>query len=102
MTPSEHSSGGHVRIKDISVDKEKSLSEFNRISIKAGGKKAIFAVARRLVGHVRACFRKGCFYKTELVQAIPTVLRSAGMQNCPFISTAGSCRPKIHWQASHP
>ena len=84
LTPSEHSSGGHVRKGHISrqgktiirkilvlaawkaIQKDKRLREtFDRISIKAGGKKAIVAIARRLIGHIRACFRKRCFYRTE-------------------------------------
>ena len=84
LTPSEHSSGGHVRKGHISrqgktiirkilvlaawkaIGKNQTLREvFDRISIRAGGKKAIVAVARRLIGHIRACFRKKCLYKTE-------------------------------------
>jgi transposase len=84
LTPSEHSSGGHVRKGHISrqgktvirkilvlaawkaIQKDSNLRKtFDRISIRAGGKKAIVAIARRLIGHIRACFRKKCFYKTE-------------------------------------
>lgn len=84
LTPSEHSSGGYVRKGHISrqgkgvirkilvlaawkaIQIDPHLREtFDRISMKAGGKKAIVAVARRLIGHIRACFRKQCFYKTE-------------------------------------
>ena len=82
MTPSEHSSGGHIRKGHIShqgkpiirkllvlaawkaIEKDKFLREtYDRISRKAGGKKAIVAIARRLIGHIRACFKKGCLYK---------------------------------------
>lgn len=91
LTPSEHSSGGHVRKGHISrqgktiirkilvlaawkaIQKDSRLREtFDRISIKAGGKKAIVAIARRLIGHIRACFRKQCLYKTE-TQNLTTV-----------------------------
>jgi transposase len=84
LTPSEHSSGGYVRKGHISrqgktiirkilvlaawkaIQKDKRLREtFDRISIRAGGKKAIVAIARRLIGHIRACFRKKSLYQTE-------------------------------------
>jgi len=83
LTPSEHSSGGHVRKGHISrqgktvirkilvlaawraIQRDSQLKAvYERISIRAGGKKAIVAVARRLIGHIRACFRKECFYRT--------------------------------------
>ena len=91
LTPSEHSSGGYVRKGHISrqgktiirkilvlaawkaIQTDKRLREtFDRISVKAGGKKAIVAIARRLIGHIRACFRKRCLYRTE-AQNIATV-----------------------------
>lgn len=81
LTPSEHSSGGHVRKGHISrqgktiirkilvlaawkaIQKDGRLREtFERIAAKAGAKKAILAIARRLIGHIRACFKKKCFY----------------------------------------
>jgi transposase len=84
LTPSEHSSGGHVRKGHISRQGKTMIRKilvlaawraiqlnpqlratYDRISMKAGGKKAIVAIARRLIGHMRACFRKQCFYKTE-------------------------------------
>ena len=85
LTPSEHSSGGHIRKGHISrqgkpvirrvlvlaswkaIQQDAQLRAiYDRISVRAGGKKAIVAVARRLIGHIRACFRKKCFYKTEV------------------------------------
>ncbi len=91
LTPSEHSSGGHVRKGHISrqgktiirkilvlaawkaIQKDPGLREtFDRISVKAGGKKAIVAIARRLIGHIRACFRKKCLYKAEAKASIAT------------------------------
>lgn len=84
MTPSEHSSGGHIRKGHISrqgkaiirkvlilgawkaIQKDVSLRKtFDRIAFKAGCKRAIVAIARRLIGRIRACFRKKCFYKQE-------------------------------------
>jgi transposase len=83
LTPCEHSSGGYVRKGHISrqgkavirkilvlaawtaIKKDPQLGEtFDRIRIKAGGKRAIVAIARRLIGHIRACFKKRCLYKT--------------------------------------
>lgn len=84
LTPSEHSSGGHIRKGHISrqgktiirktlvlaawktIQKDPEMREvFDRISLRAGSKKAIVAIARRLIGRIRACFRKSCFYKLE-------------------------------------
>jgi transposase len=84
LTPSEHSSGGHIRKGHISrqgktiirkimvlaawvaIKKDASLREaFDRIAHTAGKKRAIIAIARRLVGRIRACFKKKNFYKNE-------------------------------------
>lgn len=84
FTPSEHSSGGHIRKGHIShqgksiirkllvlaawkaIQKDLSLREtFDRIARKTGGKKAIVAIARRLIGRIRACFKKKCLYKKQ-------------------------------------
>lgn len=91
LTPSEHSSGGHVRKGHISRQGKASIRKIlvlaawkaiqidphlkavhARIAIKAGGKKAIVAIARRLIGHIRACFRKKCLYKAEAKALIAT------------------------------
>lgn len=83
LTPSEHSSGGHVRKGHISRQGKAVIRRilvlaawkaiqinpnlravYDRISAKAGGKRAIVAVARRLTGHIRACFKKRCLYGT--------------------------------------
>ena len=83
MTPSEYSSGEHVRRGNISrqgkpvlrailvqcawvaIRYDQELRDvYDRISQKAGGKRAIVAVARRLIGRLRACFRKGELYKS--------------------------------------
>lgn len=82
LTPSEHSSGGYVRRGHISrqgnvhvrriavlaawmaIRKDPYLKMiFDRIAKKAGSKKAIVAIARKLLGRIRACLRQGCLYK---------------------------------------
>jgi transposase len=86
LTPSEYSSGEHIRKGHIShqgkplirrvlvqaawkaIKIDAHLKEvFDRISSKAGKKKAIVAVARRLIGHIRACFIKRCLYDTKFL-----------------------------------
>ena len=82
LTPSEYSSGEHVRKGHISrqgssrirktlvecawraVEKDPALrSDYERIAVRAGKKRAIVGVARRLIGRVRACFKNECKYK---------------------------------------
>jgi transposase len=82
LTPSEHSSGGHIRKGHISrqgktmvrkilvlaawtaIKKDKALKQvFERLAIKVGVKRAITGIARRLIGRIRACFIKKCLYK---------------------------------------
>jgi transposase len=82
LTPSEHSSGEHKRLGHISrqgrsllrktliqaawvaIRKDRSLREiFERVSIKAGKKRAIVGIARRLIGRIRACFITESLYK---------------------------------------
>lgn len=82
LTPQEYSSGEHIRQGHISrqgkptlrkilvqaawtaVKQDNNLKEaFERISIKAGKKRAIIAIARRLVGHIRACLQKNELYQ---------------------------------------
>ncbi len=81
LTPSQHSSGEHTRLGHISrqgkgilrkiliqiawtaIDQDESLREiFERIAVHAGCKRAIVAVARRIIGRMRACLRKREFY----------------------------------------
>jgi len=81
LTPSEHSSGDHIRQGHISrqgkpifrkilvqsswkaITVDKDLAQiFERISLRAGKKKAIVAVARHLIGRIRACIRTGSLY----------------------------------------
>jgi transposase len=77
LTPQEYSSGEHIRQGHISrqgrsilrkilvqaswkaIKQDYGLHEtFERISLKAGKKRAIVAIARRLIGHIRACLQK--------------------------------------------
>jgi transposase len=81
LTPSEHSSGasvrrGHIsrqgssRIRQLLVEtawralpRDTVLQEsFDRIAATRGKKRAIVAIARRLTGRIRACFRHGTPY----------------------------------------
>jgi transposase len=82
FTPSEHSSGEHIRqgnitrqgkpiLRKILVQaawraiKDPFLREvFNRLMSRVGPRKAIIGIARRLIGHVRACFRKKELYRS--------------------------------------
>lgn len=87
LTPSEHSSGEHIRQGHISRQGKSVLRRvlvqaawvairydysllqvYERIAKNAGGKKAIVGVARRLIGHIRSCFRQGQLYN---IQKIP-------------------------------
>lgn len=87
FTPSEHSSGEHTRqghitkqgkpiVRKILVqaawvairhDKELQ-SIYERIAAKSGAKRAIVAVARRLIGRIRACFRTGELYEAKKIE----------------------------------
>ena len=82
LTPSEHSSGEHVRQGHISkqgkpylrkilvqaawtairYDKELAMI-FDRIAFKSGAKRAIIAIAKKLIGRIRTCFKTNTFYK---------------------------------------
>lgn len=87
LTPSEHSSGEHIRqghitkqgkpiVRKILVQAawvairyDKGLQDvYERIAAKSGAKRAIVAVARRLIGRVRACFRTGELYEAQKVE----------------------------------
>jgi len=76
LTPSEYSSGEHIRRGHISrqgaarirwllveaawraISKDIALKEaFERIAKASGKKRAIVAIARKLIGRIRACFR---------------------------------------------
>jgi len=84
LTPSEYSSGpsvrrGHMsrqgsgRVRHLLIEtawralpRDKVLQEiFDRIAATRGKKRAIVAIARRLTGRIRACFRQGTTYAVE-------------------------------------
>jgi len=85
LTPSEHSSGEHVRQGHITrhgksiirkilvevawriVSLDSALAKvFERLSAKIGKKRAI--IARRLLGQIRACFRTGELYRINPIK----------------------------------
>ncbi len=87
LTPSENSSGEHVRQGNITrqgnsilrkilieaawvaITKDPSLNEvFERISNGRGKKKAIVGVARRLIGRIRSCVLSGALYEIKSFQ----------------------------------
>lgn len=82
LTPGEHSSGDSVQKGNISrqgsarirkhlveiawraIGKDDALGEiFNRIAKTRGKKRAIVAIARKIIGRIRSCFRQGCLYQ---------------------------------------
>ena len=90
FTPSEHSSGEHTRQGHITkqgkpivrkilvqaawvaIRHDKELQAiYERIAAKSGAKRAIVAVARRLIGRIRACFRTGRIYEAQRVERPP-------------------------------
>ena len=87
LTPSEYSSGEHVRQGNISrqgnsrlrkilveaswiaIKKDPNLKEvFDRISNHRGKKRAIVGVARRLIGRIRSCISTGALYEIKSTQ----------------------------------
>lgn len=94
FTPSEHSSGEHtkqghitkqgkpivrkilVQAAWIAIRHDKELQFiYERIAAKSGAKRAIVAVARRLIGRIRACFRTGELYEAQKVERPPLKFR---------------------------
>lgn len=88
FTPSEYSSGEHVRQGHISrqgraklrhifveaawiaITKDKDLLDsFKQVANRRGKKRAIVAVARRLAGRLRSCIKNGVFYEIKPLQA---------------------------------
>jgi len=86
LTPSEHSSGEHVRqghitkqgkpiLRKILVQvawtairhDEELYSIYERISSRAGPKRAIIAIARIIICRIRACFRTNTLYTPKKV-----------------------------------
>lgn len=89
LTPSEYSSGEHKRQGHITkqgkpilrklliqaawtaVRSNKEIENvYKRIAIKAGVKRAITGIARRLIGHIRACFRTGKLYGDKQLESM--------------------------------
>lgn len=87
LTPSEYSSGEHIRQGHITrhgksilrkvliqaawraVSLDRSLEEiFQGLASRVGKKKAIIGIARRLMGRIRACFRTGELYRIKKSQ----------------------------------
>ena len=90
LTPSEYSSGpavrrGHIsrqgsgRVRHLLIEtawralpRDKVLQEiFARIAVTRGKKRAIVAMARRLTGRIRACFRHGTMYAVGTYASAP-------------------------------
>lgn len=86
FTPSEHSSGEHTRQGHITKQGKPILRQilvlaawtaircdpelkavFERIALRAGRKRAIVAIARRLIGRIRACFNNDTLYTSREV-----------------------------------
>lgn len=91
LTPTEHSSGeqihrGHISkqgnryLRGILVEiawrairKDPDLRQFfERLHPRTGKKRAIVAVARKLIGRIRAAFRKGELYQSGYETSQPT------------------------------
>lgn len=91
LTPTEHSSGEHIRQghisrqgkpiirkilvqaawKAIKIDPDLQRT-YERIAQRAGGKKAIVGIARRLIGRIRSCIRTGSLYAIKMDPAAKT------------------------------
>ena len=101
LTPSEHSSGEHKRLGHISrqgrsilrktlvlaawqaIRKDPSLRIiYERIATTAGKKRAIVGIARRLIGHIRSCFKANTVYKSNLLINQETGEIFAGVSPC--------------------
>jgi transposase len=102
LTPSEYSSGEHVRQGHITrqgrpilrkilvqaawkaIYKDPALGRiFDQLSARVGVKKAIVGMARRLIGRIRACFRTRELYRTGMAleeDAITLGLETAGIR----------------------
>jgi len=91
LTPSEHSSGEHVRQGHITrqgkpilrkilvqiawkaIKLDNSLKRcYEQLSKRVGARKAIVGISRKIIGRIRACFRTGELYRTEKIQEIET------------------------------
>lgn len=82
FTPSEYSTGdsrrqGHISRQGsgrlrwvlteaawVAIKTDPALkTAYERIKVKAGGKKAIVAIARKLIGRIRSCFKQNTLYQ---------------------------------------
>jgi len=107
LTPSEYSSGEHIRQGHITrhgksilrkilvqaawraIRLDVSLEEiFLRLATKVGKKKAIIGVARRLIGRIRACFRTGELYRMKTNQNSNEEGASSALEELELINTA--------------
>lgn len=89
LTPSEHSSGqqvhrgritkqGNRHLRGILIEiawrairKDQALADFfHRLLPRTGTTRAIVAVARKLIGRMRAAFRTGELYATQALSAV--------------------------------
>lgn len=89
LTPSEYSSGEHTRQGHITrqgnsrlrrllieaswvaIGRDPNLKEiFNRIAAKRGKKRAIVAIARRLIGRIRSCVLTGMLYEIKSTEEV--------------------------------
>lgn len=105
FTPTEYSSGEHVRQGHISrqgraslrhlfveaawiaIQKDPQLkSIYQRISKTRGGKRAIIGVARRLAGRLRSCVQSG-----ELYEIKPLQIEIANAKNELCVTSPRSC-----------
>jgi transposase len=111
FTPSEHSSGEHTRQGHITkqgkpivrkilvqaawvaIRHDKELQAiYERIATKSGAKRAIVAIARRLIGRIRACFRTGEVYKAQKVERAtmkfkkPPQTKNKGKENLKLVA----------------
>ena len=95
LTPSEYSSGEHVRQGNISrqgrsifrkilieaawvaITKDQNLqTAYDRISKHRGKKRAIVGVARRLAGRIRTCLTQGVMYEIKPIQQKTTTVET--------------------------
>jgi len=107
VTPSEHSSGEHVRQGHITRQGKAILRKvlvqsawiairydysllqiYQRIAKTSGAKKAIVAIARRLIGRIRSCFRTGQLYKAlKIPDSINTKILKVNIETGELIET---------------
>ena len=58
-----------VQASWVAIRHDKELQAiYERIAAKSGAKRAIVAVARRLIGRIRSCFRTGEIYEAQKVE----------------------------------